>query len=295
VEAARDNLADAYCRRCGYSLHGLQCGKCPECGGAFDLANRKTFARKPPRLRLKWWARRVAVVVAVLPLAAASVPGWYWWQWHKEQATIEQIRLLGGAVRVRRVEAEGPARYLPAQWAFLRGRARVVELYNWTAEQTAEIDLSPMDRLVDVDLMGSHAGDPVLAQLRGCAELQHLRLSRNPLDGSGLAKLAGCRRLETLILDNTRLTDAGIAHVGRLGSLRELSLSGTAVTDAGVAHLAGLKSLEFLGLQGTAVTDSGLVHLRGLTSLRYVVVSGSRVTERGKRDLREGLPNLTVY
>src|SRR5215212_3665833 len=120
VDATRDNPAGpaappaaAYCRRCGYSLRGLAGGRCPECGGAFDLANRKTFARKPPRPALWRWARRVTVLVTLLALAAASVPGWYWWQWRKEQPAIIQIEKFGGNVFVERVEATGPAKYLP--------------------------------------------------------------------------------------------------------------------------------------------------------------------------------------
>src|SRR5215217_6210412 len=103
VDAARDNLAAAagpaaaaYCRRCGYPLRGLAGGRCPECGGAFDLTNRKTFARKPPRPAVWRWARRVAAVLTLLALAAASVPGWYWWQWHNEQPSLDEVRRLGG-------------------------------------------------------------------------------------------------------------------------------------------------------------------------------------------------------
>src|SRR5215212_7179632 len=124
VDATRDNPAGpaappaaAYCRRCGYSLRGLAGGRCPECGGAFDLANRKTFARRPPRPALWRWARRVALLVTLLALAAASVPGWYWWQWRGEQQVLDEIRRLGGDVLVRRVEAAGLGRCLPERWA----------------------------------------------------------------------------------------------------------------------------------------------------------------------------------
>src|SRR5215213_5850324 len=99
VDATRDNPAGpaaappaaAHCRRCGYSLRGLESGKCPECGGAFDLAERKTFARRPPRPALGRWARRVALLVALLALAAASVPGWYGWQWRAERTALDEV------------------------------------------------------------------------------------------------------------------------------------------------------------------------------------------------------------
>ncbi|MAE66307.1 MAG: hypothetical protein CMJ18_18715 [Phycisphaeraceae bacterium] len=44
-----------YCRQCDYSLAGLGAGGCPECGRAFDPANRRTFAAAPKaQAYLRW-------------------------------------------------------------------------------------------------------------------------------------------------------------------------------------------------------------------------------------------------
>lgn len=39
----------AVCLRCGYSLRGLETPRCPECGSAFDPADRRTYARRADR------------------------------------------------------------------------------------------------------------------------------------------------------------------------------------------------------------------------------------------------------
>jgi hypothetical protein len=290
----RASAPTAYCRQCGYSLRGLPSGKCPECGGAFDWAGRKTFARRPPRWWLWRYVRRVAVVGVLLALAAASVPAWYYSQWRAEQRSLDTIRALGGRVVVRRVDAEGLARYLPERWAFLRDRAWNVELNKLTVEQAARLDLRPLARLQYLSLEDAPVNDSRLAQLRDCTELKLLILTADPLDGSGFAHLTGCRRLVSLRLSRTRLDDAGLAHVARLTSLRQLFVDGTAVTDAGMSRLAGLTSLQTLDLSSTAVSDAGLSRLRGLTSLKLVHVHGSGVTARGRRDLQRSLPNIKI-
>jgi hypothetical protein len=44
------------CARCGYVLNGLASpGECPECGRRFDLADARSFTRKPMRLWWKYW------------------------------------------------------------------------------------------------------------------------------------------------------------------------------------------------------------------------------------------------
>lgn len=55
----------AFCKHCQYSLAGLTCNVCPECGTPFDLARRGSFSRRP---RLQRWTRRVAVSVFGLAL-----------------------------------------------------------------------------------------------------------------------------------------------------------------------------------------------------------------------------------
>ncbi|TWT42054.1 hypothetical protein RAS1_31810 [Phycisphaerae bacterium RAS1] len=42
---------DAQCLRCGYTLHGLQVSRCPECGRPFDPADLRSYRLGPER---KW-------------------------------------------------------------------------------------------------------------------------------------------------------------------------------------------------------------------------------------------------
>lgn len=63
-----------FCKGCGYALAGLESRLCPECGRGFDPANRRTFARKPPRGWVWRWMRRATALLFLLMLTAfASV------------------------------------------------------------------------------------------------------------------------------------------------------------------------------------------------------------------------------
>ncbi len=291
VSASRP-ASPAYCRGCGYSLRGLAGGECAECGRGFELGDRRTFAERPPRLRLRRWVRRTAELVVALVIWVAMVWAGCWWGWRAEQKTIDALRRLRADVKFEQIEADWPARQLPERWAFLRDRAVLVWHDGLTAAEAERLDLRPLGSVQTVSLTHSHVGDPMLARLRGLTEIRRLFLCGNPLDGSGLAHLRGCRRLEVLDLRRTGLTDAGMVRVGRLVSLRRLEIAETGVTDAGMAHVARLTSLQSLDLQHTAVTDAGLRRLHGLTALRSVAVTGSKVTEQGKRELRAALPNV---
>jgi Zn-dependent protease len=285
--------AGAYCRGCGYALRGLGGGRCPECGRAFDLADRRSFARRPPRSRLRRWAWRVGLALAAVALAVGSVPAWYWWQWRAEQGVIAEIRGMGGRVAERRSDAAGLARYLPARWAFLRDHASNVRLGDLTAAQVERLDLRPLRHVEELSVYGCGVSDAALGRFGGFGALEVLELTGNPVNGSVLAPLARGGRLKILDVRRTRLNDAGLAHVGRLTSLTWLVIAETDVTDAGMAHLAGLTSLVRLDLSATAVTDAGLLRLRGLTSLEEITVSGSKATWQGTLRLQKLLPKMT--
>jgi hypothetical protein len=45
----------------------------------------------------------------------------------------------------------------------------------------------------------------------------------------------------------------------------------------------------------TAITDAGLVHLKGLTNLDVLQIGGTRITQRGIRQLRQWLPETSIY
>ena len=43
------------------------------------------------------------------------------------------------------------------------------------------------------------------------------------------------------------------------------------------------------------ISDAALVHLKGLTNLSELGLYDSRVTNAGTEELKQALPNLTVY
>lgn len=259
----------AYCRGCGYSLQGLTGGRCPECGKAFDLSDRRSFARRRPWTLRKWF-RRMTVLLAFVALAAASVPVWYWWEWRSERNVLDKLRGLGAQIHVNRVDPDGMTKYLPQRLAFLRDHADDVRLYKWTTNEIEQIDFSPLTHVEVLELWSSQVGDKTLAQLHGFKNLRYLNLFDNPLDGSGLYYLGGCHHLLRLDLNRTQINDDALMHVGQLTSLESLDLESTNITDAGLMHLRGLKSLQSIRVNDTKVTRSGRQELQKLLpNLRF--------------------------
>lgn len=287
--------APAYCWRCAYSLRGLTAGRCPECGRPFDRADRGSFATRTPRQRVRRWARRIALLMLVIALAVATVPGWYWWRWRAERQSIDGLRALGAIVAVRRFDPEGLEKYLPDRWAFLRDHATEVELEKCTADRIGRVDLRPLSRLEILSLMDSNVDDALVAQLQGATRLRYVCVWRAPMNGAGLIHLAGCRELIRLDVPATKVDDAALVHVGRMTSLAVLDLEYTNITDAGLSHLTGLMALERLDLWGTPITDAGILQLADLPSLRSIRVNGTKVTEQGKRAFLKRRPEAGFY
>src|SRR4051812_43733652 len=83
-----------FCRKCGYALVGLPSRCCPECGRAFDPANPRTFASRPPRGWVWRWGMRLALLLLAVSLFAGAGLGWLWWGWKSEQKGIAALRAL---------------------------------------------------------------------------------------------------------------------------------------------------------------------------------------------------------
>jgi hypothetical protein len=88
MQEPRRNRTPMYCWQCGYNLFGLSESRCPECGRAFDPANRGSYRRYPP---MTWLHRTALVVLAIVavPVCAILNQGGllvivfvavYWWQ-----------------------------------------------------------------------------------------------------------------------------------------------------------------------------------------------------------------------
>jgi len=284
----------AFCRRCGYSLQGLSSGKCPECGGAFDPNNSRTFAKRPPRRWIWRWTRRIIALCFLLALGVASVPGWYWWQWHSEQKLIDQLERTGGRILVKRYPAEGLEKYLPERWAFLRDHAYDVRVHRLSAEQIDGINPRLLSHVESLEFWDCHVDDKVLAQFAGFKKLESLNVFENPLNGSGFEH-AACDGLSRLDLRGTHVNNGALAHLAKLTSLRTLDLRYTSVTDAGMDEVAKLWSLRLLDLEGTAVSDAGLLKLRGLSSMRWIRVEHTKITREGMNKLKTALPTVIFF
>jgi len=292
--AATTTALSAYCKRCGYSLRGLEGGKCPECGREFDLSDRRSFARRPPRPWVLKWTRRVLLLVLCLVLGAASVPSWYWWQWHSEQKLIAQLERTGGRILVKRYPTEGLEKYLPERWAFLRDHAYDVRVHRLSAEQIDGINPRLLSHAEWLEFWDCHVDDKVLAQFAGFKKLEHLNVFENPLNGSGFEH-AACDGLSMLDLRGTHVNNGALAHLAKLSSLRTLDLRYTGVTDAGMEEVAKLPSLRLLDLEGTAVSDAGLLELHGMSALRWIRVEHTKITRGGMNKLKAALPTIVFF
>src|SRR5687767_11346256 len=68
---------DARCRSCGYSLAGLPETRCPECGGAFDPTDPRTYSQGTWTSRARdVWVRYKKPALAVGRLGVCVLASW---------------------------------------------------------------------------------------------------------------------------------------------------------------------------------------------------------------------------
>jgi hypothetical protein len=283
-----------FCKKCGYALVGLDGQVCPECGRAFDPANRKTFSRKPPR-GLAWrWGKRLAALLLPFLLAAGGGIGWLWWGWHAEQPTIARLSILHREYTVTPI---GPPRLqgiLGKRWGYLADRVDDVRLWHLTAADTEALDLGSLSQVKSLTLDDCQVSQPTLDNLAGLQKLQTLNLLYSKTEKLDLAFLENLPVLSHLVLWSGTLDRAGLEHIGRLKRLITLRLVGAGLTDDDLQPLQGLSSLEVLRLHANPITDAGLEHLQGLNSLKHLEVDERLVDSPGMAKLKQALPGLQV-
>lgn len=138
-------------------------------------------------------------------------------------------------------------------------------------------------------------GDKGIANLAGSTNLKLLSVSISKVTDAGLDHLRDLTALTSLSLHGDNITDAGIAKIRHLSRLAYLGLNDTKITDAGVAMIAELKSLKGLSLTRTAVTDASVPYLRHMTGLTRLDIQGVEITKGGFDQLKEALPNCTIF
>ena len=263
-------VGSTFCRKCGYDLRESgEMKRCPECGTPFDLAETKTYLRRPRAGAWRRWGQRVAVLLVIFTVGMGGTWAWLYWDWDREQTAIEVLHAedvstkpLGGAWGEKLQNMLGSA-------GFVLTRAH-------------EISLPP------------ETDDPALAHLSAFTALDSIRLHRTKVTDASMMNLGKCPTLRAIEFDGQQITDAGLGQLRTLHSLDYLSLSGTQVTDAGLAELKAFPRLECLFLNDMSVTDAGLAHLRGLTALTLLNLRGTRVTAAGVAELRVALPKTMI-
>jgi hypothetical protein len=281
-----------FCKGCGYALVGLESNKCPECGRGFDLGNRRTFARRPPRSWVWRWGRRVLALLLLLLLTAGTGVGWLWWGWRAEQPTIARLRTAPQQVHVRSIGPERLRRVLGDRLGYLTDRVNSAFVRSLGGAEIEQLDLPSLTHIEKLTLSGCELRHSHLSQLAGLQQLQELLLFDLKIEKPDLAFLEKLPALSKLFLRGKWVAEAGFEHLTGARRLKELSLPETGMADADLQHLRGLSSLEELDIRRNPISDDGLEYLQGLKSLRVLWLDGTAVTSSGVAKLKQAVPRL---
>ena len=124
----------------GMRLVGLSSNRCPECGREFDLANRRSYARRPPRGWLRRWGWRVAGMLLLFVLLCGLAFGWLWWGWHSEQKTITQLQEYRAMITAMPTGPKWLGKVLGNRLGYLRERVSELYIHDLSAAQMDRID-----------------------------------------------------------------------------------------------------------------------------------------------------------
>jgi hypothetical protein len=160
--------------------------------------------------------------------------------------------------------------------------------------------LASCEQLVDVNLLGTHAGDQTLAALAHKPHLRQLQTGRAVTD-AGIDHLHNIPAFKTWLNEEikyglmgagawpTRLTldgpftDRGLAQLQGLDGLFGLGFfwHSPAFTSAGLAHLAALPHLGSLSCGDAHCDDEALHHIGSLPHLRMLLAQGATASDKG--------------
>ena len=145
--------------------------------------------------------------------------------------------------------------------------------------------------VVEVDFVGSNAGDNPLEHLAGLQAVRKLRLNETGVTDAGMVLVAKASTLQDLDLRGCKISNAALEPLAALTGLKALRLSGksgaTNVDDDGMIHVGKLTNLKALLLDYLWVGDAGLEALKDLKDLEELYLAGTLVgddcTERLKQ------------
>lgn len=121
------------------------------------------------------------------------------------------------------------------------------------------------------------------------SDAESLILTDAEVTAEDMSAIGGLTDLTNLSLGNCGLDD--ISALSSLSELKSLILSGNEISD--LSPLSGLTSLRTLYLDDNPVTDFSPLY--GLSSLTTLNIKGIEITETELSDLREALPDCSVY
>jgi len=167
--------------------------------------------------------------------------------------------------------------------------------------------IEPRIGTITLSLIGNPISD--LTPLQSLNKLSGLYLDFTQV--SDLAPLESLSNLQSLGLNNTNIND--LTPLKELAELIRVSIQNTSVSD--LTPLKSLKKIEFLYLGFTQVEDltplqslenlkwlnieytkvDDITPLKSLTNLRSLYLKGNNFTEDQIQELKEALPNCTIY
>lgn len=288
---SQDDPRHGYCRKCWYSLEGLQNRACPECGKAFDPDDPRSFRSMPRR---KYLMRRRAIVAVGVCLLAMVTSFWIFVRADRIRSIVKELRDDGGRVMVE----------IPSNPEFLKSWG--IELPTWLLETFPLVRSITIKSADDADMN-------TVTRLPGLLELE-LREQSSVTD-EGMTYLRRVPRLERLFVVSDHISDEGVRHASGCTRLVELRLFSERITDASISCLAGLSSLETLGIENSQVTgarlnelpdtiralhfhasqinDEGALNLSRFAQLDVLVLDRTRITD-STMEIVKDLPNLKV-
>jgi hypothetical protein len=203
-----------------------------------------------------------------------------------------------GDVRVPLVHGDDEARRLFGGTGFVNSKSVVIELCEWVSDDVIRAMLSGL-RVRCANLSSCNLnGDIDLADIGHTqATLRVIDLSRiQNIGNPTLAALSGCPNLNTLVLSDTPLLTAdGFAHLPAAAhNLTSLTITAClGVDDGAVLHISKCRVLANACLFSLpAITDKAAEHLAASSSITSVAITGcSGITDETAKHLA-GMKNL---
>ncbi len=202
---------------------------------------------------------------------------------------------------------------------------QTLNMHRTTAvnDATLAIAVAGIPSLKSLDISYTSTTEASFEAIKPLAELEVLRISNTPIDGTrftqlrktghwsmlkefdasisnfgvnGTPGLMNLKNLEVLKLRKAYMTDKGLTALKTLKKVRVLDLSHNTFTDAGLVALLPLKKIEILELEGCkSISDASLNVIYKLENLQQLDVNFTGISTGALTQLKaKYLPNCTI-